>query len=94
MITLAELEEFDEGTGVRDVIARLLLAALPADFRAAAPDLVDRVAAHPEVAPHIGKRWSDLTESEGNLIAREVGLVAHDVVAGAASIGQSGEHLH
>ena len=94
MITLAEVEYFEDGAGVRDVITRFLLAALPPDYRAAAPDLVDRVVAHPDVEPHIGKPWSDLTESECNLIAREVRLVARDVAAGAGSTGLSGEHLH
>ena len=94
MITLDEVEEFDEGAGVRDVITRFLLAALPPHCRADAPDLVDRVVARPDVVPHIGKPWSDLTESECDLIAHEVRLVALDVAAGSGSACVSGEDLH
>jgi len=94
MITLAEVEEFDSDAQVRDVITRLLLAALPPDLRASAPDLVERVAAHPDVAPHIERRWGDLTESQGNVIAREVGVVTRHLITGAGATSESGEHLH
>ena len=79
---------------VRDVITSLLMTALPPELRAAAPELADRVGEHPEVAPHFGKRWGDVTESQGNIIAREVGLVARDVIVGAGAVSPSGEHLH
>ena len=87
MITLAEVQEFDKDAEVRDVITRLLLAALPPDVRAAAPDLVNLVAAHPDVARHIEKLWSDVTESEGKVIAREVGLIAHDAATAERVMG-------
>ena len=92
MITLDEVQEFDKDAEVRDVITRLLLAALPPNVRASAPDFVNRLAVHPNVAPHIEKRWSAVTESEEKVIAREVGLVVHDAAAGAGTTGQSGEH--
>ena len=87
MITLAEVEEFDSDADVREVITRLLLATLPPHVRAAAPDFTDLVAAHPDVAPHIGKRWSDVTDSEGKLIARQVSVVAHDAATAGDSTG-------
>ena len=82
------MQEFDKDADVRDVITRLLLAALPPNVRASAPDFVNRVTAHPDVAPHIEKRWSDVTEAEVKVIAREVGLVAHDAAAGAGATRQ------
>ena len=86
VITLAEVEEFDRDADVREVITRLLLAALPPNVRAAAPDFTDLVAAHPDVAPHIEKRWSDVTDSEGKVIVRQVSVVAHDAaIAGGAT---------
>jgi hypothetical protein len=57
-------DEFDNNARVRDVIAKLLLVALPADLRPAAPDLVARVAEYPKVAPLVHKHWGQLAESE------------------------------
>jgi hypothetical protein len=71
---------------VRHVIVSLLLTALPPELQAAAPELAGRVGEHPEVAPHFGKRWGEVTEAQGNIIAREVGLVARDVIAGAGAV--------
>ena len=79
---------------VRHVIVTLLMTALPPELRAAAPDLAERVGKHPEVAPDFDKEWGAVTEGEGNIIAREVGLVARDVIAGAGVVSPSGERLH
>jgi hypothetical protein len=79
---------------VREVIAKLLLVALPGELGIAARELVKRVIEHPDVAPHADKLWGELSESEGNIVAREVGLVARDVIVGAGSTSSSGEHLH
>jgi len=84
----------DPDSTVRHVVIRLLIEALPPELHAAAPDLASRVGEHPAVAPHFGKRWGAVTESQGNIIAREVGLVARDVIAGAGAVSPSGEHLH
>ena len=84
----------DPNSTVRHVIISLFIAALPPELHAASPDLAGRVGEHPEVAPHFGKRWGDVTESEENIIAREVGLVARDVIAGAGAVSPSGERLH
>jgi hypothetical protein len=86
--------EIDPTKSVRDVIVDLLLATLPPEMKSAAPDLAERVGEHPDVAPHFCKRWGDLFEGEGNVIAREVGVVAHDVSAGAAGATDEGERLH
>lgn len=61
----------------------------------AAPELAERVATHPQVAPQFGKRWGEVPEGDAHIIAREVGLIARDVVFGAGSVTLSGgEHLH
>jgi len=91
---MSDEREIGPSRQVRDVIIDLLLTTLPAELRAAAPDLADRVAEHPEVARHIHKRWGQLSESQGNVIAREVGLIARDVINGAGGTTASGEHLH
>ena len=61
---------------VRDVIAALLRLTLPGHLQASARRFTDRVAQHPDVAPHIRKRWGELSERQSNIVAREVGLVA------------------
>ena len=71
---LTPMGDFDAALPVREVIKRLLVTALPAELRAAAVDLTDRVAEHPDVAPHVDKLWGELSEAEGNVVAREVGL--------------------
>ena len=92
---MPDQRDIDPGASVHAVIVGLLLATLPADMHAAAPELADRVAEHPEVEPHARKRWGELSEREGNIIAREVGIVARDVMTGAGSVTLSGgEHLH
>ena len=87
-------QEYDREVGVHGVIERMLAAALPPEQRAAAPELARRLEEHPEVAPLVDKRWGDLNESQRNIVAREVGLVARDVTGGAGSITTTGEHLH
>ena len=87
-------QEWDREIAVHTVIEEILAADLPPEQRAAAPELARRVEEHPEVAPLVDKRWGDLNESERNSVAREVGLVARDVTAGAGSTTTTGEHLH
>jgi hypothetical protein len=53
---MADQREFDPYKPVPGIIKELLLTTLPAELRAAAPELVDRVAAHPDVQPHVGRR--------------------------------------
>jgi len=92
---MQDQREIDPNKRVRDVIIDLLLTTLPPDMRASAPELADRVAQHPEVAPHLRKRWGELTEGQGYIVAREAGIVARDVEIGASSTTASGgEHLH
>jgi len=92
---MSKVREIDPDAAVRDVIINLLLTTLPPDMRAAAPELADRVAEHPEVAPYVRKRWGELTEGQGNIVAREAGVVARDVESGGGHVSASGgEHLH
>ena len=86
---MSEFKDFDPHSLVHEVIR-----ALPPELAAATPELAERVEAHPEVAPHASKLWCELNESERNIIAREVGLLARDVVVGAGATSVSGEHLH
>jgi hypothetical protein len=72
----------------------LLRAALPADLHALVRRLARECAARDFVAAHAQKRWGDRSEGEGNLIAREVGIVARDVLSGVPAAAGSGKHLH
>jgi hypothetical protein len=92
---MADERPIDARKSVREVIIDLLLLTLPVELRAAAPELADRVAEHPDVAPHYGKRWGDVAEGQACVIAREAGVIARDIAIGAGSTTQSGgEHLH
>jgi len=92
---MAAERQFDPDKSVPDVIVDLLLTTLPPELRVSAPDLADRVIERPDVAPHAGKRWGELSEGEGNIVAREVGIVARYVAQGAGSTAASGsERLH
>jgi hypothetical protein len=86
--------DIDSAAWVRDVVIDLLLKTLPLELRAAAPELADRVGEHPSIKRQFGKRWGDLSEGEGNIIAREVGVIARGVIEGAGANAASGEHLH
>ena len=55
--------------------------------------MVSRVEEHLQVVPFANKRWGELNESQQNIIAREVGLIARDVVVGAGATSQTGEQL-
>lgn len=91
---MAQQQGIEANKPVTDVIKDLLLSMLPAELHAAAPELADHVAEHPYVQARVHKRWGELSE-QGNIIAREVGLIARDVVLGAGSVTQfGGEHLH
>jgi len=65
------------------VVIDLLLVALPAELKRMASALAGQVLARPNVAPHAGQCWGDISDAEGNAIARECGLVARDVIAQA-----------
>ena len=91
---MRDWHEINPSSFVRDVVIDLLLKTLPPELRAAAPDLADRVGEHPSVKQHFGKRWGELTEGQGNIVAREVGVIARDVIEGAGVTTPSGEHLH
>jgi hypothetical protein len=67
---------------VRDVVIDLLLTTLPPELRVSAPDLADRVFARPDVAPHAGKRWSELSGAEVNIVGREAAVVARYIAEG------------
>jgi hypothetical protein len=85
--------DIDSAAWVRDVVIDLLLKTLPLELRAAAPELADRVGEHPSIKRQFGKRWGDLSEGEGNVIAREVGVIARGVIEGAG-VQTAGEQVH
>jgi hypothetical protein len=89
-----ESHEFDVASPVRDVIRKLLLIALPADLRACARELAERLGKLSTVAPYIDRTWGELSEAEGTTLAREVGMLARAMIEGAGSLTMSGEHLH
>ena len=40
----------------------------------------DMVSACKGVVEHHGKRWGELSESEGNIVAMRVGVIAHEII--------------
>jgi hypothetical protein len=52
------------------------------------PILLDMRHEHPD------NRWGELSEREGNIVARQMGLVARSVIRGAGDLAASSEHLH
>jgi hypothetical protein len=76
-------QDYDPQWPLRRAIEVLLVASLPADVRVLIPGLIDEVTERSDVAPHANKRWGELSEGEGNIVAREVGLVAARVMTAA-----------
>ena len=71
--------DFDAEMPVRDVLLHLSRIALPPNLADAADDVFRRVAQHVVVTPYLVLRWGELDETDQNLIAAAVGLVARDV---------------
>jgi hypothetical protein len=67
-------QPIDERWPAPDAIDSMLRAALPADLHALVPRFIGEVSARDFVSAHAKKRWGELSEGEGNLIAREVGI--------------------
>ena len=75
------------------VIAALLALVLPAEQReliTAADEHGLRVQGN-SGAP--GELWGDLSESEGNIVATRVGVIAHEIIRTARS-AETGQILH
>ena len=71
----------------------LLALVLPADQHALIPKLTDMVSACKGVAEHRGKLWGDLSESEGDIVATRVGVIAHEIIRTGRS-AETGQTLH
>jgi hypothetical protein len=78
----------DERRPVPDVIESLLRVALPTELHALIPRLLYQVTERPHVSEHAQKVWGELSEADGNIIAREVGLVARTAIDGVLPAGR------
>ena len=76
---MAMQSDYDPETPVREAIAKLLAALLPARRHASIPHLVDEICQSYYAAPYVSKVWGALSEGEKNVVARAVGLVAGDI---------------
>ena len=77
---MSDEQGYDPTLPLGDVIRSLLRFTLPEAFQSLADLLAeDALRSNPCIAPYAAARWSDLSESEGNIVAREVGLIAHNV---------------
>ena len=83
--TLGSRPEFDYDAEmpVRDVLLRLSHVALPPTLPGAVDEVCRRAAQHEAIAPYLRQRWSELDETDQNLIAAAVGLAARDVFLSA-----------
>ena len=79
---------------VRDVIESLLRRVLPSNPHGAIGRVADDIEQRLDMRRHAGKRWRELSEATGNLIAREVGLVARGLIAEARVIAADERTLH
>ena len=65
--TMGRLTErdIDPATPIRKVILDLLLVALPAELRGAAPDIADRMSERKAVAPHVRQGLGEIDRERG-----------------------------
>ena len=76
---------FTDDTPVRHVIAYLLRVVIPVNERSRVPALIDEVAGRVEqLHHHVAAAWGDLTQTDQNDVAVEVGLAVRRVLAAHA----------
>jgi hypothetical protein len=77
---MTDVRNFDGQSKLPDAIAALLAIALPADRHGMIVKLTGIVASCGGVVQHSGKRWGDLTEAEGSVVAHKVGVIAREIL--------------
>jgi hypothetical protein len=90
---VTDTSDYDVKRPLRDVIGALLELVLPAEQRNLIPRLTDMVSACKGVVEHRDKLWGDLTESESNIVATRVGVIAREIL-GTGRSAETGETLH
>jgi integrase len=90
---MTDQRDFNAKSPIRDVVAALLALALPAPVHELIPRLTDMVSACKGVVDHRGKIWGELSESECNIVATRVGVIAHEIIRTGRS-EETGETLH
>jgi hypothetical protein len=85
--------DYDVKRPLRDVIGTLLELVLPAARRDLIPRLTDMVSACKGVVEHRGKLWGELSESERNIVATRVGVIAREIIR-TGRAAETGETLH
>jgi hypothetical protein len=78
---MTDEQPYGEQTSVRTAVESMLRAVLPTDLHPVVARLAEEAAERPGVAEHVGKRWGELSESEANIVARDVGIVSRRFVA-------------
>ena len=63
------------------IVRHLLSVALPRILHERIATLAPQLCDLDGIEPHVLKRWGELSESEGNIVAREVGLAARGAIA-------------
>ncbi|HSC99891.1 MAG TPA: hypothetical protein VLI21_13385 [Casimicrobiaceae bacterium] len=82
---LRHTHSFTDDTPVRHVIAYLLRVVIPMHERSRVPPLVEEVAGRVErLHHHVAAAWGDLTQTDQNDVAVEVGLAVRRVLAAHA----------
>jgi hypothetical protein len=77
---MTDEHDYDVNRPLRDVIGTLLEVVLPPDRRDLIPRLTDIVSACKGVVEHRGKLWGELSESESNIVATRVGVIAREIL--------------
>jgi hypothetical protein len=91
---MAHGEGYDPNTTVPAVVESLLRITLPDALQPFTKHFAaEALRSNPYLAPHAGSHWRDLSEVEGNVLAREVGVIAREALQWMA-VHRGGEQLH
>jgi len=90
---VTDASDYDSKRPLRDVIGLLLELVLPPERLDLVPRLTDMVCSCKGIVEHKGKLWGMLTESESNIVATRVGVIAREIL-GTGRAAETGETLH
>jgi len=90
---VTDASDYDAKRPLRDVIEALLKLVLPPEKHSLVPRLTDMVSGCKGIVEHKGKIWGMLTESERNIVATRVGVIAREIL-GTGRAAETGETLH
>jgi len=94
---MADEQSYDPTLPLREVIISLLRISLPEALLPMLEFIADEaLRSNRYIAPYADARWGALSENEGSLVEREVGLIAREVMREALQrvVQGGGTQLH